>query len=56
VETARHQARKVVAVALANKLARIGWALMVRQEDSAPAAAPKRSTFDRTEGFEGEHA
>ena len=33
--------RKVVAVALANKMARIGWALMVRQEDfrSAPAAA-----------------
>jgi transposase len=33
--------RKVVAVALANKLARIGWALMVRQEDfrTGPAAA-----------------
>jgi transposase len=33
--------RKVVAVALANKLARIGWALMMRQEDfrSSPAAA-----------------
>jgi transposase len=33
--------RKVVAVALANKLARIGWALMVRQEDfrGLPAAA-----------------
>jgi transposase len=33
--------RKVVAVALANKLARIGWALMVRQEDfrRSPAAA-----------------
>ena len=33
--------RKVVAVALANKLARIGWALMTRQEDfrSRPAAA-----------------
>jgi len=33
--------RKVVAVALANKMARIGWALMVRQEDfrSTPAAA-----------------
>src|SRR5438034_7732736 len=33
--------RKVVAVALANKLARIGWALMTRQEDfrSQPAAA-----------------
>jgi transposase len=33
--------RKVVAVALANKMARIGWALMVRQEDyrSSPAAA-----------------
>jgi transposase len=33
--------RKVVAVALANKMARIGWALMMRQEDfrSAPAAA-----------------
>jgi len=31
----------VVAVALANKLARIGWALMVRQEDfrTGPAAA-----------------
>ena len=33
--------RKVAAVALANKLARIGWALMMRQEDfrSSPAAA-----------------
>jgi transposase len=33
--------RKVVAVALANKLARIGWALMTRQEDfrGRPAAA-----------------
>lgn len=33
--------RKVVAVALANKMARIGWALMMRQEDfrTAPAAA-----------------
>ena len=33
--------RKVAAVALANKLARIGWALMMRQEDyrNQPAAA-----------------
>ena len=33
--------RKVVAVALANKMARIGWALMTRQEDfrATPAAA-----------------
>ena len=33
--------RKLVAVALANKMARIGWALMVRQENfrSLPAAA-----------------
>src|ERR1700741_5285997 len=33
--------RKLVAAALANKLARIGWALMTRQEDfrSLPAAA-----------------
>lgn len=33
--------RKVVAVALANKMARIGWALMMRQEDfhAVPAAA-----------------
>jgi transposase len=33
--------RKLVAVALANKLARIGWALMMRQKDfrGAPAAA-----------------
>ena len=33
--------RKLVAVALANKLARIGWALMVRQEDfrARPATA-----------------
>jgi transposase len=33
--------RKLVAVALANKMARIGWALMTRQEDfrNAPAAA-----------------
>jgi transposase len=32
---------KVVAVALANKMARIGWALMMRQEDfrTLPAAA-----------------
>jgi transposase len=27
------KSRKVVSVALANKLARIGWALMTRQED-----------------------
>lgn len=33
--------RKVVAIALANKMARIGWALMMRQEDfrTMPAAA-----------------
>jgi len=32
--------RKLAAVALANKMARIGWALMVRQEDyRAPTAA-----------------
>jgi len=33
--------RKLVAVALANKMARIGWALMMRQEDyrNMPAAA-----------------
>jgi transposase len=33
--------RKLVAVALANKMARIGWALMMRQEDyrNVPAAA-----------------
>jgi transposase len=33
--------RKLVAVALANKMARIGWALMMRQEDfrATPAAA-----------------
>ncbi len=33
--------RKVAAVALANKMARIGWALMMRQEDyrNMPAAA-----------------
>ena len=33
--------RKVAMIALANKLARIGWALMVRQQDyrSMPAAA-----------------
>ena len=33
--------RKVVAVALANKMARIGWALMMRQENfrAMPAAA-----------------
>src|SRR5262249_47318719 len=33
--------RKLVAVALANKMARIGWALMTRQEDfrGRPAAA-----------------
>jgi transposase len=33
--------RKLVAVALANKMARIGWAIMMRQEDfrSVPAAA-----------------
>jgi len=35
------KARKVAAVALANKMARIGWALMMRQEDfrATPAAA-----------------
>ncbi len=33
--------RKLVAVALANKMARIGWALMLRQQDfrAVPAAA-----------------
>ena len=33
--------RKLVAVALANKMARIAWALMMRQEDfrAMPAAA-----------------
>ena len=33
--------RKVAAVALANKMARIGWAMMMRQEDfrARPAAA-----------------
>ena len=33
--------RKLVAVALANKMARIGWALMTRQEDfrAMPAMA-----------------
>ena len=33
--------RKLVAVALANKMARIGWALMTRQEDfrAMPATA-----------------
>ena len=31
--------RKVVAVALANKMARIGWALMTRQEDYRDAHA-----------------
>jgi transposase len=31
--------RKVVAVALANKMARIGWALMMRQEDFRPRSA-----------------
>ena len=31
--------RKVVAVALANKMARIGWALMTRQEDYREASA-----------------
>jgi transposase len=30
--------RKLVAVALANKMARIGWALMMRQEDYRPVA------------------
>ena len=37
----RTKPRKLVAVALANKLARIGWALMTRQEDfrARPAAA-----------------
>jgi hypothetical protein len=28
--------RKVAAVALANKMARIGWAVMMRQEDFRP--------------------
>lgn len=31
--------RKLVAVALANKMARIGWALMMRQEDFRPGPA-----------------
>ena len=35
--------RKVVACALANKMARIGWALMMRQEDfRSPAAHQTR--------------
>jgi transposase len=32
--------RKVAAVALANKMARLGWALMMRQEDYRPMATP----------------
>jgi len=31
--------RKVVAVALANKMARIAWAVMLRQEDFRPRPA-----------------
>ena len=33
------KARKLVAVALANKMARIGWAVMMRQEGFRAAAA-----------------
>jgi transposase len=33
------KARKVVAVALANKMARIAWAVMIRQEDYRPSPA-----------------
>ena len=29
----QHCERKVAAVAVANKMARVGWALMMRQED-----------------------
>jgi transposase len=32
--------RKLVAVALANKMARIAWAVMTRQEDFRPRAVP----------------
>jgi len=41
VKLLANKERKVAAVALANKMARIGWALMMRQEDfrATPAAA-----------------
>ena len=47
--------RKVVAVALANKLARIGWALMMRQEDLSPARRrrPEPPTGIRSGGLRG---
>ena len=47
--------RKVVAVALANKMARIGWALMTRQEDFRSQAGDGVSRQSRhgTEGLRG---
>ena len=49
--------RKVAAVALANKLARIGWALMTRQEDFRPAGRGlNRRRRPQRKGCEGERA
>ena len=50
--------RKVVAVALANKMARIGWALMMRQEDFRGRAGGGLNGCRAAgrEACEGEHA
>ena len=46
--------RKVVAVALANKMARVAWALMTRGEVyRRPAAAPERPRRDRRDPRRG---
>jgi transposase len=39
VKLLANKERKVAAVALANKMARIGWALMMRQEDFRATSA-----------------
>jgi len=50
--------RKLVAVALANKMARFGWTLMTRQEDfrGRPAAALSACRRQDRKACEGEHA
>ena len=46
--------RKLVAVALANKMARIGWAIMMRQEDFRPLpAGPEQSEPTKRRSLRG---
>ena len=48
--------RKLVAVALANRMARIGWALMTRQEDFRARPAARLSSRPVRKSCEGEPA